>query len=480
MVDRSQSPLAAVRSGVSRGRSALSRNRLRVVFLAVILLSAAAVASASMNDDLSTASAEEVPEAPETENHTVVTESGRAGTITVYSPDGEVAYYDNTRTKYFDADPVEGDPMTIEYTATDTIHSEGPTCSDPPCALNVIERVDLEEENPEPEVVYKRYDYKETAGEWHDSDRINETHVVVADIVADQVFIVNTETEVVEWLWDAQSDFPVDEGGPYPGDWAHINDVEYIDEGQHEGRIMASLRNQDQVVFLDREEGLVEGWTLGSENDYDVQYEQHNPDYIPESQGGPAVLVADSENGRIQEFQREDGEWNRTWEWEDDRIQWPRDADRLPNGNTLIADSHGNRVIEVNESGDIVWEVGSTLPYEAERLETGAESEGGQSAQALGLESRTDDDSGGGGGGDDDGLFGFDPLGWAGDVLENILPHRIHNGLLFATPIWMGANEFAAIGIAILTGLAWLGMETRWRLRDAGVRFRLPFYRRSD
>ncbi|NUC74335.1 aryl-sulfate sulfotransferase [Haloterrigena sp. SYSU A558-1] len=478
MADRSQSPLAAVRSGASRGRSALSRNRLRVVFLAVILLSAAAVASAAMSDDLSTASEEDVPDAPATENHTVVTESGRAGTITVYEPDGEVAYYNNTRTKYFDADPVEGDPMTIEYTATDTIHSEGPTCSDPPCALNVIERVDLEDENPEPEVIYERYDYKETAGEWHDSDRINETHVVVADIVADQVFIVNTETEVVEWLWDAQSDFPVEGGGPYPGDWAHINDVEYIDEGQHEGRIVASLRNQDQVVFLDREEGLVENWTLGSENDYDVQYEQHNPDYIPESQGGPAIVVADSENGRVQEFHREDGEWNRTWQWEDDRIQWPRDADRLPNGNTLIADSHGNRVIEVNESGDIVWEVGSTLPYEAERLETGPESEGGQSAAELGLESRTVDDSGGGGG--SSGLFGFDPLGWAGDLLEDLLPHRIHNGLLFASPVWMGASEFAAVGIAILTGLAWLGMETRWKLRDAGVRFRLPVYRRGD
>ncbi|WP_339105638.1 aryl-sulfate sulfotransferase [Haloterrigena salinisoli] len=476
MADRSQSPLAAGRSGISRARSALSRNYLRVAFLAVILLSAAVVANASMSDDLSTASAADVPEAPETENHTVVTESGRAGTITAYAPDGEVLYYNNTRTKYFDVDPVEGDPLTVEYTATDTIHSEGPTCSAPPCARNVIERADLE--TGEVEVVYERYDYKETAGEWHDSDRINETHVVVADIVADQVFIVNTETEVVEWLWDAQSDFPVEEGGPYPEDWAHINDVEYIDEGQHEGRIMASLRNQDQVVFLDRQEGLVEDWTLGDENDYDVQYEQHNPDYIPESQGGPAVVVADSENGRVQEFQREDGEWNRTWQWEDDQIQWPRDADRLPNGNTLIADSHGNRVMEVNESGDIVWEVASTLPYEAERLETGPESEGGQSAAELGLESRTADESGGGG--ESSGLFGFDPLGWAGDFLENILPHRIHNGLLFASPVWMGSSEFAAVGIAILTGLAWIGLETRWKLRDAGVRFRLPFYRRGD
>ncbi|WP_312854308.1 aryl-sulfate sulfotransferase [Natronococcus sp. JC468] len=456
----------------------LSRNRLRIAFVAVLLLSAGALVAAASSDELSTASEEEMPVAPETENHTVITESGRAGTITVYGPDGEVEYYNNSRTKYFDADPVEGDPTTVEYTATDTIHSEGPTCNAPPCARNVLERVDLE--TGEVEVLYERYDHKETAGEWHDSTRLNETHVAIADIVADQVFVVNTETEVVEWLWDAQSDFPLDGGGPYPGDWAHINDVSYIEaeDDPNDGRIMVSLRNQDQVVFIDQDEGLVDEWTLGSENDYDVQYEQHNPDYIPESQGGPAVVVADSENGRVQEFQREggaDGEWNRSWQWEDDQIQWPRDADRLPNGNTLIADSHGNRVMEVDASGDIVWEVGSTLPYEAERLETGEESEGGQSAAELGLESRTEDDEGGGAGGG----FEFDPLDSLGGFIENVLPHRIYNGLLFASPIWMGSAEFAAVGVALLTGLTWVGLEIRWRLHDAGVRFRSPVHWRN-
>ncbi|WP_436348796.1 aryl-sulfate sulfotransferase [Natronorubrum sp. FCH18a] len=470
MIDRTRRALTHV-------REVLSRNRLRIAFIAIILLSTAFVVSASSSNDLSTATEADVPEAPETDNHTVITESGRAGTITAYNPAGEVMYYNNTRTKYFDVDPVEDDPLTVEYTATDTIHSAGPSCSDPPCARNVLERADLE--TGEVEVLYERYDYKETAGEWHDSTRINETHVAIADIVADQVFVVNTETEVVNWLWDAQSDFPVEEAGPYPEDWAHINDVSYIeaDDDPNDGRLMASLRNQDQVIFLDQEEGLVEDWTLGSENDYDIQYEQHNPDYIPESQGGPAVVVADSENGRVQEFQREDGEWNRTWQWEDDQIQWPRDVDRLPNGNTLISDSHGNRVIEVDESGEIVWEVGSTLPYEAERLETGEESEDGQSAQELGLESRTDDD---GAGGASSGGFGLNPLEYLGNLLEELLPHRVHNGLLFATPIWMGAPEFTAITVALLVGLTWISLETRWKLSDAGIRFRRPVYRRDD
>lgn len=455
----------------NRLRSGVTRYRLRILFSVVLVLSVGVVAAAAVSTDLSTGSETAVPTAPETDDHTVITESGRAGTITVYAPDGEVAYYNNSRTKYFDADPVEGDPMTVEYTATDTIHSEGPTCSDPPCTRNVLERVDVE--TGEVEVLYERYDYKETAGEWHDSARIDDTRVVIADIVADQVFIVDTETEVVEWLWDAQSEFSVEGGGPYPEDWAHINDVEYIEEGENEGRIMVSLRNQDQVVFLDPDEGLVEEWTLGEEDNYDVQYEQHNPDYIPESQGGPAVLVADSENGRVQEFQREGDEWTRTWQWEDDRIQWPRDADRLPNGHTLISDSHGNRVLEVDQSGEIVWSVGSTLPYEAERLESGVESEGGQSAAELGVESRTVDDD------VDESGGGVDAPGFFDDIVRELLPHRVYNGLLFATPIWVGSMEFIAIGVGLLIGMTWLGMEIRWRLRDAGIRFRYPITRRD-
>lgn len=286
--------------------------------------------------------------------------------------------------------------------------------------------------------------------------------------------IVNTETGVVEWLWDARSDFPIEGGGPYPTDWAHVNDIEYLDhaEGDLEGTIMVSLRNQDQVIFVDREEGLLEEWTLGAEDDYDVQFEQHNPDYIPESRGGPAIVVADSENGRVQEFQREDGEWVRSWEWSDERMQWPRDVDRLPNGNTLITDTHGKRVLEIDPDGEIVWQVDSTLPYEAERLETGEESAGGWSARELELESRTAIEASTG--------DGFSVLASLANVVESIVPHRIYNGILFVSPPWVSRREFAAAGVSIVTGLSWFGLEIRWRLHDAGIGFRLPVYQRED
>jgi hypothetical protein len=441
---------------------ATSKTAIRLCSLILLLLVAATLAHAAATG-LSTQTAADVPEAPPTDNVTVVTESARAGTLIAYAPNGSLLYYNNSHTKYFDVDPVEGASMTVEYVSTDTIHSRGPACSDPPCAHNTVERVNLS--TGEVTEVYSRYDYKEHAGEWHDADRIDDEHLVIADIVADQVFIIDTETEVVEWLWDAQAEYPVEGGGPYPEDWAHVNDVEALDDG----RIMVSLRNQDQVVFLDRETGRIDDWTLGSEDDYGVQYEQHNPDYIPEERGGPAVVVADSENGRVQEFQRVAGEWERSWQWADDRIQWPRDADRLPNGNTLIADTHGKRLVEVDESGDVVWQVPVSHPYDVERLGTGDESSGGESARSLGLESRTADDAA-----TDD---GFSPLAPLAAAVHAVVPNRVINGILYVGPAWMGRPEFFAVGVGAIVGLGWLGAELKWRFPAISVRS--PFYRRD-
>jgi len=91
------------------------------------------------------------------------------------------------------------------------------------------------------------------------------------------VFVVDTETGIIEWEWEAQTDYGLDSGGVYPGDWTHLNDVEALPDG----RLMVSLRNHDQVVFLDRDDGLQEEWTLGADDGHDVLHEQHNPDYIP-------------------------------------------------------------------------------------------------------------------------------------------------------------------------------------------------------
>ncbi len=456
--------MSRIRSALGRLRPGLSRRGFRIAYGVVILLSVAWIASAALGGGLSTASADAVPTPEPRDNVTVIAESGRAGTLVAYNPDGGLLYYNNSRTKYWDVDRVEGTRATVEYPATDTLHSEGPACNSPPCAHNYVERANLT--TGETEVVFERVVRKEHAGEWHDHERINETHVLIADILHDEVYIVDTETGTVEWLWNAQSDFdPATSGGPYPKDWTHLNDVEVLDDG----RVMVSLRNHDQVVFIEPGEGVQHDWTLGRDGAHDILYEQHNPDYIPEENGGPAVLVSDSENGRVIEYQRENGEWRKTWQWSDEQMQWPRDADRLPNGNTLIVDSHGHRVLEVTPGGDVEWSVGSTMPYDAERLGTGDESTAGESAARLGLTSRS--------GGDGLGRGLSSPFDFVANFLFWLLPSRVVNAVYFVSPVWMGPAEFGAALVGVLSALTWIGSEAGWYLRDAGVRLRSPVYR---
>ena len=395
-------------------------------------------------------------------------------------PRGELLYYDDSHTRYWDVDPVPGTNATVEYVYAD--HLNASECGgESVCTRNGVERANLTTGEVTP--VFDRVTPGKHSTRWHDADRIDDDRLAVADIANDRVFVVNTSTGVVEWAWSAQSEFRVnDSGGPYPEDWTHLNDVEVLEDG----RIVASLRNHDQVVFLDRETGLIENWTLGADGRHEVLYEQHNPDYIPEERGGPALLVAGSENDRIVEYRRADGEWERTWAWSDDRLAWPRDADRLPDGSTLVTDSNGNRVLEVAENGSVVWELEVAFPYEAERLGTGDESAGGPARSGTdanetdGTPSRTDGgpngtataDSGAGGGESGDGAAG-DRLD-----LESLGSDLPANAVRYVLPVWMGVPELLGLALASLSALAWLAAEWRWSSISVGVRSPVSLERR--
>ncbi|MFC6824984.1 arylsulfotransferase family protein [Halopelagius fulvigenes] len=388
--------------------------------------------------------------------------------LVAFNSNGTVRYYNDTHTRYWDVDPVPGTEATVEYSYAD--HREGNRC--PPaeewnaseygvdeetwntyyeahgdvnaCTYNGVERVNLT--TGDVEQVWGQLTPGKEATRYHDVDRINETHLVVADIYLDGVFVVNTETDEIEWRWNASDAFPIEgTGGPYPDDWSHINDVEVVDDG----RIMVSIRNFDRVVFLSSDGHAVEeAWTLGEEDNYSILNEQHNPDFVNRSNGGPAAIVADSENNRIIEYQRANGTWEQTWLWRDSRMQWPRDADRLPNGHTLISDSNGNRVFEVDENGDIVWEVNIAFPYEAERLGTGDESTGGSSAQSSDIASQS--------------LTVGDRF-WS--ALKGLVPGKYLNGLMYITPVWMGFPEVFALAAGVVVVLLWAGTETLWWVR---------------
>jgi len=489
----------------------VSKRGLRIAFVALVALSLTAVGygvatswtettfESHLTDDGEVSRSAEV--APEADGITVIaTDSnswrGQASDgpraraeLVAINPDGTVRYYNDSHTRYWDVDPVPGTETTVEYSYAD--HREGAACPDADewdpsdyavdeetwdtyydahgdvgaCTYNGVERVNLT--TGEVEDVWGHPTPGKEASRYHDVDRINDTHLVVADIYLDGVFAVNATSGEVAWRWNASDAFdPGTTGGPFPGDWSHINDVEVLDDG----RIMVSGRNFDRVVFLTTDDHDVdEDWTLGSEDDYEVLYEQHNPDFVNGSNGGPAVVVADSENNRAIEYQRtgggertnssrassdsSDGEWTRSWVWRDARMQWVRDADRLPNGHTLFSDSNGNRVFEVDETGEVVWSLNVGFPYEAERLGTGDESTGGPSARSAGVDSRS---------------------GTLADqfwiTAKSVIPGKYLNGLMYVTPVWMGVPEVFASAFGAVVGLVWLGFEARWfvgRRRDA-------------
>jgi hypothetical protein len=394
--------------------------------------------------------------------------SGELGPITLvttqgyYTPDafpqlvalsgnGTALYRDTTYDAYFDVDPVTNESHTVEYVAAAHRSDDCPDGTSS-CTRNVVVRANLTADTER--VVYAEVTPSIEATRWHDVDRINDTHLLVADIAADEVFAVDTRTDEVTWRWEASGHY---DGSGDPGDdWTHLNDVELLDDG----RVLVSIRNMNEVLFVDPGEGVQTDWTLGEQDDPGIIDEQHNPDYIPAERGGPALVVADSQNNRLVEYQRRDGAWERTWRFQDTEMQWPRDADRLPNGNTLVTDTNSNRVVEISPNGSIVRELAIGMPYDVERLGTGDESSGGESMARLqgttvvedGEELVTSPDRG---------RFA---AAWV--WLKDVVPSRVANGLLYVAPAWVGFSDLVFAFLLVLIGLCWGSVELYWSRYD--------------
>ena len=353
---------------------------------------------------------------------------------------------------YFDADRIpEAGDRTVLYTAAN--YRPADRCGFPTeCIENRVVRYNLS--TGERRVLFnmttKRYDDEQ----WHDADYVGPERVVVADLARDRVFIANTSTGLVTWEWQAHQAYNASSGGQTAQDWTHINDVEVLSDG----RLMVSVRNHDQVILIDPETGTEESWTLGQDHTPEAAnktlYEQHNPDYIPQRHGGPSVLVADSEHNRVVEFQRRGANWSRTWEYSAG-LNWPRDADRLPNGNTLITDSRDNEVVEVNPAGDVVWRRSVPLPYEAERFGSGAESTGGPSATSVGLES----------------AFGSSGQTASLVATKRYLPDRVVNAVSFVLARYpISLVSVVAAAVAFVAAVVWAILEWCW----SAYHLRLP------
>jgi len=295
------------------------------------------------------------------------------------------------------------------------------------------------------------------AEDTHDVDWLGDGRLLVAQmrnydetagVNRDRIFVYDRGSDEIVWQWQLRRVFSPSAGGDYTGDWSHLNDVDRIAPG----RFLVSARNMDQVLVVDRETKRVVD-RLGADDDYDTLHEQHNPDWLMGEDGRPAVLVADSEGDRIVEYTRENGTWNRTWELRGN-LSWPRDADRLPNGNTLVTDTLHHRVIEVTPRGEVVWEYRVPwAPYDAERPAHGGGSNGPTVADLNATGSYVVH-------GGNDSIQTRAGVGeWLADHGFEAVGERYAHVMPFVRPVWIPSWAWAQYALAALLVLGWGGVE---------------------
>lgn len=377
---------------------------------------------------------------------------------------------------YFDVSPLPGGRAVAAW-MSHGLDDCGPYPA--PCARTGFVVVDTDGAAGDPEVL-ERFSIPvrtDTNSEIHDVEPLPGGRFAVADMDRERLLIVE-DGEIV-WQWNASSFY---EAPPDPTrrDWLHVNDVDRIGDG----RFLLSIRNANQLLVLQRrgddaevvevinrdrggdDASCTEGPRLyDADGDGDVRCgdpsvfkEQHNPQWL----GDGAVLVADSDNDRAVELHRRGDRWVPVWVLTGANgrsFQWPRDADRLPNGNTLVADSRGRRVVEVTQSGEVVssYSTGNGIVYEADRLPYGEPV--GAPLYATGQPPTGGDETATAGGDGDDTAGPPAATGTDGPVVvgerDTLLPvfgpaaSLLRAGLPWL-PLWLQGAEVAGVTLGLL------------------------------
>ena len=423
--------------------------RRALVLGAVLVLSIGAFGVQAMTAD-AISGAESSSEGPYPGNTliSVQTYKSNDGRLIEVTPGGETVWeFDPPDSRVFDGEQLDNGNVLVSY----TIKLPPAECPErylryrsDHCIRNCVVELARNGQNGSREVwEYSWYDEKLFGHEVHDADRLPSGETAIVDMGNDRAILVD-ERGRITWQWNASehlgagSEFRKRYGGPAnPGkerDWTHANDIDRLQSGD----LQLSIRNFDTVITVDREtKAIVEA--IGEPGNRSLMYHQHNP-YRLERWG--MIIVADSENDRIVEIDTSTEEIIWTYGGPD-RLQYPRDADRLPNGNTLITDTLNNRLIEINRQGQIVWEYeGVRLPYSADRLSV--PEEGGETVPGWRLDGRTND---------------------GGSVVGAV--RQAEALAAWVVPVWVALPELLTVLVRLLAalGLVAEGGLTWWRRR---------------
>ncbi len=187
--------------------------------------------------------------------------------------------------------------------------------------------------------------------------------VVITDQDRNRVIKVNKESSKIEWQY---GDVNYREGNGF-NQLKQPEDAERIPDSKE--YIIADKGN-NRVIIVDEDTNNIL-WQLGSEelnSPVDIQYVATGKILVTDRGNHRVILVDRSSKSILWQFGVKGVADSLST-----GLKLPSDADYLDNGNVIIADAGNNRIIEVNQSGQIVWQFHRRLKNlrDVDRLENG-------------------------------------------------------------------------------------------------------------
>jgi hypothetical protein len=178
-------------------------------------------------------------------------------------------------------------------------------------------------------------------------------------IYSDKLVEMTTSGDIV-WEWAAWEhlDPSVDRMPAVQDDrteWTHANTVQET----RDGSMLVSFRNLSTIVRVERPSGRIV-WKLT----YPTISHQHAPNELPNGN----ILIFDNGTHRLDHstpysrvIEVDPASSEVVWSYQEQQISdffspFISNAQRLPNGNTLICEGSFGRLFEVTADGEVVWE----------------------------------------------------------------------------------------------------------------------------
>jgi len=186
------------------------------------------------------------------------------------------------------------------------------------------------------------------------------------------------------WSWFASNEyfsvFPTTDTNIARGGWTHVNAASRMTNGH----TLINLRNFDRTIEVDTNGTVV--WSVDYTNLYPGTFPVGYDPHEPELQTNDHLLVCLQWTTPYQVVEFDRATCLPEWEYNRPCLRTTRDADRLPNGNTLIVgvvtnepwpDFEQSVMFEVTPSKEIVWQLRLPTPsafnvpgwfYKAQRI----------------------------------------------------------------------------------------------------------------